>query len=104
MLASDISFSVFYNECCINAWWIRDKPALRCQHYMELLWDAAVREFFRIIAKLHVDTMPVAVRKSNYWSFFGERMMGYIIRFIHNRDLAAENIMTAYWKGTEVCT
>ena len=32
----------------------------------------------------------------NYWSFFGERMMGYIIRFIHNRDLAAENIMTAY--------
>ena len=40
----------------------------------------------------------------NYWSFFGERMMGYIIRFIHNRDLAAENIMTVYWKGTEVCT
>ena len=32
----------------------------------------------------------------NFWSFFGERCMGYIIRFIHNRDLAAENIMTAY--------
>ena len=24
------------------------------------------------------------------------RMMGYLIRFIHNRDLAAENIVTAY--------
>ena len=32
----------------------------------------------------------------NYWSFFGERTMGYFIRFIHNRDLAAENIVTAY--------
>jgi hypothetical protein len=31
----------------------------------------------------------------NYWSFFGERIMGYRIRFIHNRDLAAENICTA---------
>ena len=30
----------------------------------------------------------------NFWSFFGERAMGYIIRFIKNRDLAAENIMT----------
>jgi hypothetical protein len=32
----------------------------------------------------------------NFWSFFGERCMGYFIRHIHNRDLAAENIMTAY--------
>ena len=32
----------------------------------------------------------------NFWSFFGERAMGYFIRFINNRDLAAENIMTAY--------
>jgi hypothetical protein len=32
----------------------------------------------------------------NYWSFFGERCMGWLIRFVHNRDLAVENIMTAY--------
>lgn len=32
----------------------------------------------------------------NYWAFFGERCMGYFIRFVHNKDLAAENIMTAY--------
>lgn len=32
----------------------------------------------------------------NFWGFFGERTMGYLIRHIHNRDLAAENIMTAY--------
>ena len=32
----------------------------------------------------------------NWWSFFGERCMGHFIRFIHNRDLAGENIMTAY--------
>ena len=32
----------------------------------------------------------------NYWSFFGERAMGWLIRHIHNRDLATENIMTAY--------
>jgi hypothetical protein len=32
----------------------------------------------------------------NFWSFFGERMMGYFIRFVHNRDLACENICTAY--------
>ena len=32
----------------------------------------------------------------NFWGFFGERCMGYLIRHIHNRDLAAENIMTAY--------
>ena len=31
----------------------------------------------------------------NFWSFFGERCMGWVIRFINNRDLAAENIMTA---------
>jgi hypothetical protein len=35
----------------------------------------------------------------NFWSFFGERCMGYFIRFIHNRDLAAENIMTAYCRS-----
>jgi len=32
----------------------------------------------------------------NFWGFFGERMMGYLIRHIHNRDLACENIMTGY--------
>jgi hypothetical protein len=32
----------------------------------------------------------------NWWNFFGERCMGYFIRFIHNRDLAGENILTAY--------
>ena len=32
----------------------------------------------------------------NFWSFFGERTVGYLIRFIHNRDLATENIMTGY--------
>jgi hypothetical protein len=32
----------------------------------------------------------------NYWPFFGERAMGWLVRHIHNRDLAAENIMTAY--------
>jgi hypothetical protein len=30
-------------------------------------------------------------------------MMGYIIRHIHNRDLAAENIMTAYVRLRFVC-
>lgn len=32
----------------------------------------------------------------NTWAFFGERSMGHFIRFINNRDLAVENIMTAY--------
>jgi hypothetical protein len=32
----------------------------------------------------------------NFWCYFGERMMGHLIRFIHNRDLAVENIVTAY--------
>jgi hypothetical protein len=45
---------------------------------------------------LHV---PEAIHRwnavRNYWSFFTERCAGYLIRFIHNRDLAAENIMTA---------
>ena len=44
--------------------------------------------------------VPDAVYKwnspRNYWCFFGERMMGHLIRFIHNRDLAVENIVTAY--------
>lgn len=31
----------------------------------------------------------------NWWCFFGERCMGGYIRFINNRDLACENIMTA---------
>ena len=31
----------------------------------------------------------------NGWSFFGERLVGWVIRHIHNRDLAAENIVTA---------
>ena len=46
---------------------------------------------------LHV---PAAIRRwnsvRNFWSFFVERTMGYLIRHINNRDLAAENIMTAY--------
>lgn len=46
---------------------------------------------------LHVpDMMYRWNNPRNFWSFFGERCMGYYIRFIHNRDLAAENIMTAY--------
>jgi hypothetical protein len=67
LLASDISFSVFYNECSINAWWIRDKPALRCQHFMELLWDAAVREYYKIMAKLHGNALPDGVKQSKTW-------------------------------------
>ena len=31
----------------------------------------------------------------NWWCFFGERCMGGLIRFVHNRDLACENIVTA---------
>ena len=31
------------------------------------------------------------------------RMMGYIIRHIHNRNLAAENIMTAYVRLRFLC-
>ena len=32
----------------------------------------------------------------NWWCYFGERCMGTLIRHIHNRDLAGENILTAY--------
>jgi hypothetical protein len=38
----------------------------------------------------------------NFWSFFGERCMGWLIRFIHNRDLAVENIVTAYTRHSLV--
>ena len=38
----------------------------------------------------------------NFWSFFGERCMGWLIRFIHNRDLAVENIVTAYTRQSLV--
>ena len=45
---------------------------------------------------LHVpDAMYKWNAVRNFWAFFGERMMGYYIRFIHNRDLAAENIVTS---------
>jgi hypothetical protein len=32
----------------------------------------------------------------NFWTFFGERMMGWVIRFIKNKDLATENILHSY--------
>ena len=32
----------------------------------------------------------------NFWAFFGERCMGWLTRFIHNRDRAVENITMAY--------
>jgi hypothetical protein len=38
----------------------------------------------------------------NFWAFFGERCMGWLVRFIHNRDLAAENIATAYTRHSLV--
>jgi hypothetical protein len=48
-------------------------------------------------ALVHVpDAMYRWNSSRNFWSFFGERMMGYYIRFVHNRDLACENICTAY--------
>jgi hypothetical protein len=31
----------------------------------------------------------------NYWAFFPERVVGWMIRFVHNRDLAVENIVKA---------
>jgi hypothetical protein len=38
----------------------------------------------------------------NFWCFFGERCMGFYIRFIKNRDLAIENIVSAYSRATLV--
>ena len=38
----------------------------------------------------------------NFWAFFGERCMGWLVRFIHNRDLAVENIATAYTRHSLV--
>ena len=40
----------------------------------------------------------------NYWCFFSERMMGYLIRFVHNRDKATENIVTAYTRMSFLLT
>ena len=36
----------------------------------------------------------------NFWCFFGERCMGFFIRFIKNRDLAIENIVSTYTRAT----
>ena len=32
----------------------------------------------------------------NLWAYFGERCMGWLVRFVHNRDLVVENIVNAY--------
>jgi hypothetical protein len=54
---------------------------------------------FMLFIRVLVNTMLSTRRWNairNYWSFFTERTVGHFIRFVHNRDLAVENIVTAY--------